>query len=130
MPRQLKAAVSRTGVQEGHGEFTEIRLNVRDAIRQEDQWITLRARRWSFCGKWSLPVSRGMQDTRACGASQETHGQLTVHFDPADNPDLAPGLYRGRLWIQATHGESASEFLQVNVKLDMPAIDAGPPEWH
>jgi len=118
VPSQERAVGSSAPTQQGDGEFSVIDLTVRDAVLQQDRRIKLRGQRVLACGRFGIPAVRRMEDSGPCGSAEPAASLLKVSFDPADNPGLRPGLYRGKLWIQAIQGTSEPELLQVDVNIE------------
>lgn len=104
--------VSRT--QTRRDEMTRIELTVRDAVRQSDRKIVLRAKRESDCG-----FELAMEDATTCGGN-DLPGDLTVVYRAADNPDLIPGIYRGEFFIRGELMENSTvtRLFRLQVNLD------------
>ncbi|WP_343628838.1 hypothetical protein [Roseateles sp.] len=100
------------------GRFTRVIVTVRDAIQQQDRTLVLRAFRRSAVA--------GNCPTTAIDAITDCNGHLlagvNLRFVEEDNPDLRPGLYRGRVFLEARGGRHGARGERIGVQVNIDTL--------
>ena len=109
LPEQ-RGAARRGEFQVVQGGLTFLDITARDVLRQRDRRVTLRAHRDNGC------MRIAMDDALQCGSTRQ--GTLRLFYDPADNPGLPAGLYRGQFVVRSHGLARRTDMLQVTLDLD------------
>jgi hypothetical protein len=112
VPPQAGATGPTQGVWTGQRTHSTIRVLAKEASTGFERHIVLRANRHNGCG------ARRMEDGVMCSGMKM--GPLSVAYHPADNADLAPGKWRGVLFLRAKgwHDKAVDEGLRLDVEIE------------
>jgi hypothetical protein len=117
LPTQADARADGTA-SASEGPFTRVVATVRDVLRDTDRPLVLRAYRraaaGTSCATTTLDASTDCEGRALTGVS--------LQYEARDNPGLRPGLYRGRVFLEARGGPAGARLERVAVRLNIDTL--------